>query len=529
MPDIYETYFQSYLQLFPITATFLGQPKWDDRFTDIYSREHRMENMTLLHSTLEELEVFEMTGVTLEHRAFRYALEMTLEGYQYPLECLPLSQMNNIFLVMTEIIRDYQKIGTHRELKRFRRRMREFRTAADSQVGCLLEGMQRGIVLPRVIAEQVQTQLHTLLRDKPYLKREVPSRLRKAFRRILDKYFTPAIQYTIMFMDQYYLPMCRETLGYGSLPGGDAMYDYLARLHTTLEKIDVHEIHGMGISETARILEEKETLAKTLPIQDLMNHKEFIPSSREEILELYRAEQKEIAHEILPYYFGTLRPIQDYDIKAVPDYSEEFQTTAYYMPPSLDKSQKGTFYVNLRNLKEHPTYKTEVLSLHEGNPGHHFQIAISLDLGIPNYRAYGDWNAYFEGWGLYTETLGTYRDGYGRLGKYDYELMRSIRLIVDTGIHEMGWSVDKCRDLFRSCTDLVESEIDAEIYRYIAMPAQALSYKIGELHILRNRAEYFKIHGEGKTQYQQFHRNIIEAGPLPLWLLGHNEQDEIVT
>ena len=110
------------------------------------------------------------TGITLEHRAFRYSLEMSLEGYQYPLEYLPLSQMNNIFMTMTEIIRDYQKIGTHNELKRFRRRMREFRTAADSQVRCLLEGMQRGIVLPRVIAEQVQKQLDTLLRDKPYLK-----------------------------------------------------------------------------------------------------------------------------------------------------------------------------------------------------------------------------------------------------------------------------------------------------------------------------------------------------------------------
>lgn len=521
--SIYERYFRDHLAAFPLTATLLGEHRWDGECTDIYSEEHHQAYQMTLQRYSKELE--QLVGDNLpniEQRAFRYQLDMSLESYDYSFELLPISQMNNIYTMMTELIRDYQTVTDTKGLEQLRSRMKGFQNLANSLNKRLLQGMKEGIVQPKCITEQVIQQLETLLQDQPYLDKPVPDSIRPSFQRLMNRRFTPAIEETLEFLKKYYLHLSRDTIGYGNLPNGKAMYKFLLRQNTTREDLSVEDVHQIGISETSRILTAKEALADTLPIKDLMGNGDFVLKSREAVLEMYRAEQDRIHRDILPRYFGSLAPKRDYKIEAVPKYTEEFQSTAYYIPPSLDGARQGTFYVNLRNLEEHPTYKAEVLSLHEGNPGHHFQIALSVDRGVPNYRAYGDWTAFFEGWGLYTENLGDYRDGYSKLGKYNYELMRSIRLVVDTGIHMMGWSVEKCRGLFKSATDLVESEIDAEIYRYISMPGQALSYKIGEKSILDIRDAFLEKHrgDQGrKNAIQAFHQKLLLTGPLPLGLL----------
>jgi uncharacterized protein (DUF885 family) len=305
------------------------------------------------------------------------------------------------------------------------------------------------------------------------------------------------------------------------------MYKHLVKTSVTKYNLSIEDLHEIGISETERVLGLMINLKDKLPIKDITKHKPFYLNKKQEVLDAYKKHKKEINKRIIPKYFGDLRPPVDYEIKAVPKFNEEFAPTAYYMSPSIDKTRKGVFSVNLRNLHEHPTYNMEVLTLHEGCPGHHYQISIAeTNKTIPKFRSYASGlTAYIEGWGLYTENLGEYKDGYSKIGKYNYELMRSIRLIVDTGIHYFGWSFEKARKLLKESTDLVDSEIDSEIYRYIAMPGQALAYKIGELSILNSRRKYLQLRKEEDSDYDEnkmiidFHKKIINLGALPLWLL----------
>ena len=233
---------------------------------------------------------------------------------------------------------------------------------------------------------------------------------------------------------------------------------------------------------------------------------------------------------ILPKYFGNLFPKEDYLIKPVPKFNEEFSSTAYYMPPSIDNKRNGVFYVNMRNLHEHPIYNQEVLTLHEGNPGHHFQISLAQNNSkIPKFRSFdpGLLNAFIEGWGLYCETLGEYRDGYSLMGRYNFEIMRAARLVIDTGIHSFGWTFKRARKFLGDVTNLPESELDVEIYRYISIPGQALSYKIGEIAILEARDKYLASKTDNNRDNDnendkliEFHQKLIDLGPLPLWLLN---------
>jgi uncharacterized protein (DUF885 family) len=427
---------------------------------------------------------------------------MDLEAYDHPFHLLPIDQMNNVFLIMVECLLEHQPMETHTHMTDLSKRLAEFQVAVVSLLECLQEGIRTRVVLPRLICRQVIQQLQTLLNDKPYLKRQTP--LRDKYLTSVRRYFLPAVRNTLSFLEGTYLGACRRSVGYTSLPNGPAMYDYLVRLHTTLLSYDDKSMYARAYNETRRLFREKQQLSRRLPSQPVE-----LPSSREEAIEWYEEQKRLVNETVLPKYFGTLRPQEDYEIRSVPSYMEEFSSTAYYTPPSLDGTRRGTFYVNTRNLSEHPRHKLEVLTLHEGNPGHHFQIALSMDLGIPRYRVFSNWNAYIEGWGLYCETLGEYKDGYSRLGKYDYELLRSIRIIVDLGIHKYGWSLRVCRRLLATYTDLAATEIDAEVSRYVAMPGQALSYKVGEWSILALRS----------GSIQEFHKRILRAGPLPLWLL----------
>lgn len=495
-----ERYFDDYLRLFPLTATLLGDSRYNDRFANLYSSTHRQAHVALLRRALRDCPA----RPDVETRAFRYSVTMDLEAYDYPLHLLPIDQMDNVFLTMVECLLEHQPMETHADVADLSNRLADFQVAATSLVECLQEGIRKRVVLPRLLCRQVIQQLQTLLTDEPYLKRKTP--LREEYETCVRRYFVPAVRSTLSFLRETYLRACRRTVGYASLPNGQAMYDYLVRLHTTLDVYDDKKLYARAYEDTKRLFREKQVLRRQLP-----SHRVELPSSRKEAIEWYEEQKRVVDDTVLPKYFGTLRPEEDYEIRPVPSYMEEFSSTAYYTAPSLDGTRPGTFYVNTRNLSEHPRHKLEVLTLHEGNPGHHFQIALSMDLGIPRYRVFSNWNAYIEGWGLYCETLGEYKDGHSRLGKYDYELLRSIRILVDLGLHKYGWSLRRCRTLLATYTDLAATEIEAEVCRYVAMPGQALSYKVGEWSILGLRS----------GSIQDFHERILRAGPLPLWLLPH--------
>ena len=201
----------------------------------------------------------------------------------------------------------------------------------------------------------------------------------------------------------------------------------------------------------------------------------------------------------------------------VPKYEENSRGLAYYMRPSTDGKRKGKFYINTKNLKSIPKYEVTALSLHENIPGHHYQLSKSLDNNLPKFLKYFGFTSYIEGWGLYSENLIKYNYDLNYFGKLNYELHRSVRLVVDTGIHYFNWNFEKCEDFMKKYIFMSENDIEKEIMRYIAIPGQALSYKIGELTIKKLRNEFLK--KNRNKNIKDFHKKLLDIGAIPLFLL----------
>ncbi len=522
---LFEDYFRDHLKLNPLHATIIGKHKYDNLLPDFYSDEYTTVLKQHLERYLNNSYNISVTSHrdTINLKAFQDMLKLQIEGLYLPFNELPINQMNNIFLEMMSLIVEpgLQPLRTQHNIDMFRERMSKFPQLIDTMIEMMNRGILSERVLPVQITEQVIKQIEGVLHDKPYraCKSQIGGNLYAQLKNIIREYFIPPAEKTLKFLKEIYLAHSRHTIGYSDIPTGDQMYRYLVKLNTTKYDLPIKTIYKMGLSESQRILEEMTQLQETLPIQDFSSDPQFYKKTPEEVLAAYRKMRSTINKTILPKYFGKLRPPVEYLIKAVPKFNETFSSTAYYMGPSIDNKRPGVFYVNLRNLHEHPTYNMEVLTLHEGNPGHHYQISLSQNNSeIPKFRSfdYGSLTAFVEGWGLYCETLGEYKDGYSKMGKYEYEIMRAARLVIDTGIHHLGWDFARAKEFLTDVTDLAESEIDAEIYRYIAIPGQALSYKIGELCIQSCRDKYL---AATNSDLINFHEKLMEIGPLPLWLL----------
>ena len=537
---IFTDYFNEYLKLNPLFATFIGMHEYDDKLPDYYSDKYHYKEKTFYQRYLtlinNILPITQLDYINIE--AFRDLMLLKLEGLHLPFRELPITQMDNIFLsVMSLVIESgFQPLNDKPDLARFHERMSNFPNLVASIIIKMNEGIKSGRVLPKKIVTQVITQLNDILQDKPYTicRHKLSKRLYQQLIVILETFLIPPLETMIEFLKREYLGKARESYGYCDIPMGDEMYQYLVKISTTKYDLTIPKIHQLGIKETKRISKAMKLQLVKLPLKDFTNNKQFYLTSPDKVLQAYKDQKQSINDYILPKYFGKLRPSVDYEIIQVPKFDEKFNSTAYYRSPSIDNTRPGAFYVNMRNLKEHPTYNMEVLTLHEGNPGHHYQISLSQDNpDIPKFRSFdgGLYNAYIEGWGLYCETLGEYQDGYSLMGRYDYEIIRAARLVIDTGIHYYGWTFKKARDYLGKVSKMAESDLDAEIYRYISIPGQALSYKIGELTILSCRDKLVKKYndnnndGNGNNNNNdnediiKFHQKIIELGPVPLWLL----------
>jgi uncharacterized protein (DUF885 family) len=339
-----------------------------------------------------------------------------------------------------------------------------------------------------------------------------------------------------------YLPACRDTVGAMHLPDGKAWYEHALRVHTTTS-MGAKEVHETGLAEVARIRAEMLSVirrtdwfaadAARAKIADdalfdafvgyLRTDPRFYAKGEEELLARYRDTCKRIDAK-LPALFGTL-PRNPYGVRAVPKFMAPTQTTAYYMPGSLRAGNPGWFYANTHALEQRPLYEMVPLSLHEAVPGHHLQISIAQELpDQPEFRRDMHFTAFVEGWALYAERLGIEmgffeNDPYSDFGRLTYEMWRSTRLVVDTGIHAFGWSKERAMDFMKRNTALSELNIEREVDRYIDWPGQACGYKIGELRIRAMRA---KAEGELGASFdvRAFHDAVLGAGAIPLDVLA---------
>jgi uncharacterized protein (DUF885 family) len=353
-------------------------------------------------------------------------------------------------------------------------------------------------------------------------------RLRSRASAAYEEGIVPALRRLHRFLVQEYVPGAREPIAATTLPEGEAWYAYDVRRSTTTS-LSPREIHDIGLQEVERIRREMERVKEQAGFEgDLAAFNEFLRTdprffhqTAAELLEGYRDIAKRADPELI-HLFGTL-PRTPYGVKAVPSFAEKSQTTAYYQPGSPEAGRPGWFFANTYALDTRPIWEMEALTLHEAVPGHHLQISIAQELeGVPEFRRHGGYTAFVEGWGLYSEGLGEemgfYRDPYSKYGQLTYEMWRAIRLVVDTGMHTLGWSRQQAIDFFVSNSSKTPHDIEVEIDRYIVWPGQALAYKIGELKIkeLRARAEREL---EDEFDVRAFHDAVLGQGALPLDVL----------
>jgi uncharacterized protein (DUF885 family) len=351
------------------------------------------------------------------------------------------------------------------------------------------------------------------------------TRITRAYQAKIQTVIEPAYRRMFLFMRDEYLPRARASVGLSQMPGGASLYDYDVRFHTTTQ-LSPADIHAIGIAEVARIEAE---LAKT---QDAVGFSGTLPqffakvrgeqqqkfASRGDIIPAFEAARQRIAGQ-LPRLFRVM-PRAEFQIRALPDSSKNSQGNGYYSPAGAEGSRPGILWINTYAAGVSDKFNVMTIMLHEGLPGHHFQTSVAQEqTGLPAFRRFDFTNAYGEGWALYSESLGRemglFDDPWDYYGHLNYAILRANRLVIDTGVHAMGWDVDRGVQWMMEHSSMTRDQATAEVERYVAYPGQALSYKIGELKIreLRERAE--RALG-AKFDIKDFHDRVLLGGSMPL-------------
>jgi uncharacterized protein (DUF885 family) len=547
---------KQWMEEFPDFATQVGYPGQNRRWVDdspegIEKRKrHLAESLTKLKATSRESLP---ESEHLNYDLYRELLESTAEGLPYgddPMPFrnvvprslwMPLNQMegvqqnaaSTIASMPRQSVADYEDIVA---------RLEALPNSVEQNIALLREGLKRGYTPPKVALRDVPKQIADLIPPdamaSPLLEpfKEFPANFPEAERkRLTDRAKTvyasavlPAFQKLHDYFAGTYLPACRESIAATALPDGAAAYAYHVRWQTTTN-LTPAQIHEIGLSEVKRIRAEMDKVIAAAGFHGsfqefttfLRTDARFYYDKPEDLVNGYRIIAKKIDPE-LAHLFGKL-PRLTYGVTPIPDFKAPSQTTAYYQPGAPQIGRPGYYFVNTYNLHARPKWEMEALSLHEAVPGHHLQISLGQELeDVPEFRKQVGYSAYVEGWALYSEglgeQLGLYKDPYSKFGQLTYEMWRAVRLVVDTGMHSMGWTRAQAIQFFTDNTGKTDQDISVEVDRYIVWPGQALAYKLGQLKIreLRGRAE--KSLG-AKFDVRAFHDEVLGQGALPLNVL----------
>lgn len=527
----------------PLFASHLGDPRYNDRWPDVSleSFERRHVHRQEVLGQLQRIDPAKLSADDrLNYRLFRRQYELDVEEFPFHWHLIPLNQREGIQDAGS--LADVLRLASLKDYQDWLARLDGFPKYLDDTISLMREGIQRRILLPRVVMERVPHQIERQIVDdpeqslfyKPFKKfpEEIPGgdrpRLIAAAREAISGRILPAYRRFAEFFTHEYLPACLPKVGAWQLPHGRELYEFRARQFTTT-KLTPQEIHEIGQREVRRIRIEMESIVRQVGFQGtfkqfldfLRTDPQFYFKDPNELLAAYLVVCKKIDPQ-LPRLFRKL-PRIPYGVEPIPEHIAPDTTTAYYRQPSADGSRAGTYFVNLYRPDVRPKYEMEALSLHEAVPGHHLQIALATELeGLPTFRRFTSFTAYVEGWALYAERLGSdlglYRDPYSKFGQLTYEMWRAVRLVVDTGMHSMQWTRQQAIDFFADNTAKTEVDIINEVDRYISWPGQALAYKIGELKIRELRARAEEKLGE-KFDVREFHDVILRQGAVPLDIL----------
>lgn len=548
LQQLYADYWEASLELNPLQATFVGDPRYNDRMPDFFSAEFREKQSAFTRDWLARAQAIGSDGLSgqdlLSYQIFVRDLEAELEGERFPDWQQPLNQFYNLTGLFAQLGSGTgaQPFATVQDYDNWLARAGQFPALMQTMQANMRTGMANGVVQPKVLMEKVIPQIDALISDDPEqtlfwrpvanfpegFSNEDKARLTDAYRSLITDQLMPAYRELRAFVADEYLPAARDTVSLSALPDGEAWYAYRVRMSTTTD-LSPAQIHDIGLAEVARIHGEMDAVMEEVGFEGsraefftfMTTDKQFEFESEEALLTAYRALEAKVNERVDELF--SLKPKAAFEIRPVEPFRAQSAAGGSYMRPSEDGSRPGIFYVNTYDLPTRKTWDAESLFLHEAIPGHHFQLALQQELGeLPKFRRFGGETAFAEGWGLYAESLGkelgVYTDPYQYFGRLQAELWRAIRLVVDTGLHDKGWTREQVIEYMLANSATSQTEATAETERYIAIAGQALAYKVGELKIqeLRDRAEAEL--GED-FDIRAFHAEVLQDGSVPLAVL----------
>ena len=545
---IFDEYFEEYLKQNPILATSIGDPRYNDRFVVSISPEAIAAEEKLQRDYLARVQTVDRSVLTgqdlLSYDVFKTAREREIEGFRFPDELIPMNQFYSTPNSFAQLGsgNGMQPFKTVQDYDNFLKRIDGFVAWTDQAIVNMREGIKRGYTLPKILAERTlpQLQAHIVPKAEDSLYwgpiTNMPAdfsaadreRLTQAYRAAIETKVVPSYRKLHDFMRDEYVPKARLSHGMEGLPDGKAWYAYNVKRITTTHYTP-EQIHQIGLDEVKRIHGEMAGVMKQVGFKGTLDEffkyvntdPQFFFDKREDLIAGYDVLRKRVNPQ-LPKLFEIL-PKADYEVRAVEPFREKSAAGGQYQAATEDGSRPGIFYANAYDLSARPKWAMEALSLHEANPGHHFQISIQREQqGLPKFRRFGGYTAYSEGWGLYAESLGPelgmYTDPYQYFGRLEGELWRAIRLVVDTGLHSKGWTREQVLAYMDENSSAAEARRVSEAERYMAIPGQATAYKIGQLKISELRARAEKALGP-KFDIRKFHTAVLADGALPLDVL----------
>lgn len=541
--SLFEEAWERELSEDPESASRLGiaryNARWSDRSLAAIEQSHR-QDIALL-AALDRIDPAELSAADrLNRELFQRKYQGAVDEWRYRAFVRPLNQRGG-----AQSLHQLAEVLPFRDRSDYAdwiARLRTIDVRLEQTTELLRMGIAERNVQPRVIMERIPEQIRRQIVDDPAaspfftpflrmpetigeLERD---RLTEQALTAISRVIVPAYRRFLDFFEQQYLPASRASTGIDDTPAGSDWYQNRVSWYTTTNS-SAAEIHELGLTEVRRIRAAMLELIERTGFEGgfeeflafLRTDPRFRYRDADELFRAYVVMAKRI-DPLLTGFFGKL-PRTPYGVRAIPAETAPDTTTAYYQPPAVDGSRAGYYYVNLYRPEERPTYEIPVLTIHEAVPGHHLQIALAMEqTDLPEFRRYLEATAYVEGWALYSESLGEemglYDDPYDKFGQLTYDMWRAVRLVVDTGLHARQWTREQAIAFFRSNAPKSELDIVNEIDRYIAMPGQALAYKVGELKIRELRARAAERLGE-RFDLRQFHDVVLGTGAVPLDVL----------
>jgi uncharacterized protein (DUF885 family) len=549
--DLFSSAWDQEMQERPEEASELGDRRWTDRWTDrspeAFAR--RDQNNHAILAKLAKIDRAQLSKTDqLNYDLFQKRCADRIEQYKVRWFLMTFNQREGP--QTSDDLGSSLRFETVKDYEDWLARLRPGPTALAQFNAQLEDGINDRKVHPRVIMERIPAQIDKQIVSDPtqsgFYKpfKSFPSaisqadqqRLQQEARKAVELQVVPAFTKFKQFFVSEYLPACYDQVGAWQLPHGEELYAQMIRHYTTTNETP-EEVHQIGLKEVARINVEMDRVMQQTGFKGsraeffkfLRTDPQFFYKTPEDLFEAYKAVAKTVDPNLVKV-FRTL-PREPYGVEAIPMSFAPDTTAAYYRQGAADGSRAGTYFLNLYKPDARPKWEMTALTLHESVPGHHLQIARAHELGeMPNFRRYGEYTAYVEGWGLYAESLGEdmglYGDPYSKFGQLSYEMWRAVRLVVDTGIHVKHWTRDQAIKYFMENCPKHELDITNEIDRYIAWPGQSLAYKTGELKIKELRARAREKLGT-MFDLKEFHDVVLGSGPLPLDILEKNVDEWI--